>query len=123
MYKIVDKNIYANRGDAISIVIANNSDVFKELDELTIRICKQGDYAQTLYQDTIQVDEPTAEVTIHLSPSVTRSLCEPFGNGVKIFWYEIELNHDSTLVGYDSNGPKLFTLWPEAETIVEGGNA
>ena len=33
------------------------------------------------------------------------------------YWYEIELNNENTVIGYDNNGPKLFVLYPEGEDI------
>ena len=116
MYRIIDKNIYLNRGDAISIVVANNSDTFKANDYLKFYVCEQGNFSNVLLSKTIPIVEESAEVSISLTSEETR-IGEPLKTGIRVYWYEIELNGDTTLVGYDSNGPKLFTLWPEA---VEG---
>ena len=118
MFKIEDKNIYCNRGDAISIIVANNSDYFKIGDYLKFYICENGDYTKVLLTKRVDIEENTVEVEINLTSEDTR-----LGPALKkesvVYWYEIELNGDTTLVGFDKNGPKLFTLWPEA---VEGGN-
>ena len=57
-------------------------------------------------------------VDITLDPSDTRSFCESFKNGQKTFWYEIELNEEITLIGYDKDGPKLLILYPEAAKTI-----
>jgi hypothetical protein len=116
MYRIIDKNIYVNRGDAMTIIVANNSDSFKVNDIIKFYVCEQGNFSNVLLSKTITVAEESAEVEIHLESEDTR-IGDVLRNGSKVYWYEIELNGDTTLVGYDNNGPKLFTLWPEA---VEG---
>ena len=116
MYRIIDKDIYLNRGDAITIIIANNSDTFKVNDIIKFYVCEQGNFSKVLLSKPITVAEETTEVEIHLDSEETR-IGPPLINGTRVYWYEIELNGDTTLVGYDNNGPKLFTLWPEA---VEG---
>jgi hypothetical protein len=116
MYRIIDKNIYVNRGDAMTIIVANNSDSFKVNDIIKFYVCEQGNFSNVLLSKTITVAEESAEVEIHLESEDTR-IGDVLRSGSKVYWYEIELNGDTTLVGYDNNGPKLFTLWPEA---VEG---
>lgn len=118
MYRIVDKNIYANRGDVINLVIANRSDTFKPHDILKIYICEQGDYSNVLFSKQFSIDEESAEVAIKLTSEETK-MGEPLKQGSRTYWYEIELNGDTTLVGYDNKGPKLFVLWPEAVEGVE----
>ena len=120
MYRVINKNIYLNRGDAITIVLVNNSDTFKANDYIKFRVCEQGDLLNVVLTKTVNIDAQHAgsEVKIELTSEDTR-IGEPFKNGSRIYWYEIELNGEITLVGYDNDGPKLFTIWPEA---VEGGN-
>lgn len=118
MYKIIDKNIYLNRGDAITIIVANNSDTFKPMESLKFYVCEQNDATNVVLTKTVNITEETPEVSISLTSEETR-LGEPLKNGSRVYWYEIEYNGDTTLVGYDNKGPKLFTLWPE---ITEGGN-
>ena len=96
MYRVINKNIYLNRGDAVTIVLVNNSDTFKANDYIKFRVCEQGDLLNVVLTKTVNIDAQHA------------------GSEVKI-----ELNGEITLVGYDNDGPKLFTIWPEA---VEGGN-
>jgi len=34
------------------------------------------------------------------------------------YWYEVELNDQQTVIGYDDNGPKIMILYPEGSEIV-----
>ena len=38
------------------------------------------------------------------------------------FWYEIDMNDDTTVIGHDENGDKLFILYPEAAKKKEEGD-
>ena len=33
------------------------------------------------------------------------------------YWYEIELNNEHTVIGYDDNGAKIFMLFPEGSKV------
>ena len=35
------------------------------------------------------------------------------------YWWEVELNGEQTLIGYDEDGPKIFMLYPEGMVINE----
>lgn len=35
------------------------------------------------------------------------------------YWWEVELNGEQTLIGYDEDGPKIFMLYPEGVVINE----
>ena len=113
MFKIQDKNIYLNRGDMITFVVANNTTTFSEGDYLTFYICEKGDYTNIVFQKRIDVTKKANEVEIQLTTEETK-IGEPIKTNERVYWYEIELNGNTTLVGYDEQGPKLITFWPEA---------
>ena len=119
MYRIKNKNIFLNRGDKITIHLVNNSDNFRIGDYITFYICENGNYENVIFQKRVDIDDNIDVIDIHLSSDETR-LGEPLKSGSRAYWYEIELNGDTTLVGYDEKGPKLFTLFPEA--ISKGGS-
>ena len=48
--------------------------------------------------------------------SVETRIGDAFKDGSVTYWYEIELNGDTTLIGYDDEGAKKFVLYPEATT-------
>lgn len=33
------------------------------------------------------------------------------------YWYEIELNNEHTVIGYDENGAKILLLFPEGSKV------
>lgn len=119
MYRIKNKNIFLNRGDKITIHVVNNNDNFRFGDYLTFYICENGSYENVILQKRVDIDENTDAIDIHLTSDETR-LGEPLKSGSRTYWYEIELNGDTTLIGYDYKGPKLFVIYPEA--VVEGGS-
>lgn len=121
MYRIKNKTIYVNRGDAMTIHLVNNSDSFRIGDYINFYICEEGNMNNVLLKKTFNIDTITDSVDLALTSEDTR-IGETFGSGKKTYWYEIELNKDTTLIGYDLNGPKLFILYPEAVVSEKGGN-
>lgn len=118
MYKVIDKTIYMNRGDAANIHIVNKTQAFENGDFIIFSVCEEGNLENTLFTKKIYAPEGNNTVDITLDPSDTRSFCESFKNGQKTFWYEIELNEEITLIGYDKDGPKLLILYPEAAKTI-----
>ena len=111
--RIKDKNIYINRGDAMTLDVVNNTDYFRVGDYLTFYICQEGNYENVVFSKTFNVTEKTDTVTIKLT-SAEMKLGEPLKNGERTYWYEIELNGNTTLVGADLKGNKCLILYPEA---------
>ena len=120
MYRIINKNVYVNRGDALTLHIVNRTGDFKTGDFLTLSICEAENLENTLLTKRIDLAEASDVADIPITSAETKSLCEPFKSGYKTFWYEIELNDNTTLIGYDNAGPKLFILYPEASKITGG---
>lgn len=120
MYRIINKNIYVNRGDALTLHLVNRTGDFKAGDWLTLSICEENNLENTLLTKRIDLSEASDVADISITSQETKSLCEPFKSRYKMFWYEIELNDNTTLIGYDMDGPKLFVLYPEASKIPEG---
>ena len=117
MYKIIDKVIYVNRGDQMTIHVVNRSGLFNNGDYLIFSICEEGNLKNTLFTKTVNVVEDIGYVDITLSSTDTRSFCDAFKKGQKTFWYELELNGNTTLIGYDKDGPKLLIMYPEANSL------
>lgn len=115
MFKIKDNNIYLNRGDNITIRLTCNTD-FKENDKIKFSICKRGDYTNIVYQKFFTVTEAGPSFSLNLTSDETK-IGAPIKNNTVIYWYEIELNEETTLVGYDDNGAKEFVLYPEATEV------
>ena len=90
MFRVRNKNIYLNRGDAITLQLVNIEKEFT-------------------------VEETSNFAEIKLTSAETR-IGDAFKDGSVTYWYEIELNGDTTLIGYDDEGAKKFVLYPEATT-------
>ena len=115
-----DDSIYLTRGDvAVIDVRANKSDgsefIFERGDVVRLKIFEKKRCDSVVLSKCVTVgDDETSVVTINLSRHDTK-----IGEVIhkpKDYWYEIELNPDTypqTIVGYDSNGPKIFRLFPE----------
>lgn len=115
MFRIENKNMYLNRGDAISITLECN-EPFRVNDVIKFSICKKGDYSNIIFQKTFVVEEEDTSFTINLDSEDTR-LGNPLKSAASSYWYEIELNGDTTLIGFDQDGAKEFVLYPEATEV------
>lgn len=84
---------------------------FKVGDKVTFNIYEKNGYdKKPLMTKTIEVTEETEIVDIPLTEEDTT-----FGNPVNketIFWYDITLNNDLTIVCYNEDGPKEFIEYP-----------
>lgn len=114
-----DLSIHITRGDVGSIeVIANKNEyepyVFQPGDVVRFRVYPKKHHENTVLQKDVAVESETEIVSVDLARNDTR-----FGeiiNKPTVYWYEVELNPDTipqTLIGYDLDGPKLLTLYPE----------
>ena len=114
-----DNSIYLTRGDIASIQIAalNSSGeeyLFKVGDIIRFSVYEKGRFDNLVLRRDAEVTTETNFVNINLSGSDTK-----FGELIhkpKHYWYEVELNPDTapqTIIGYDDNGPKILTLFPE----------
>ena len=114
-----DNSIYLTRGDIASIQItALNSSgeeyLFKNGDIVRFSIFEKGHYDNLVLRRDVEVTTETKFVNINLSGNDTK--IGELINRPKHYWYEVELNPDTapqTIIGYDNNGPKILTLFPE----------
>ena len=114
-----DNSIYLTRGDVASIQItALNSSgeeyLFKSGDIVRFSIFEKGRYDNLVLRRDVEVTTETKFVSINLSGNDTK--IGELINKPKQYWYEVELNPDTapqTIIGYDNNGPKILTLFPE----------
>lgn len=121
MFKIEGKDIHLTRGDNCTIAVKlkinkTNSEkipyVFKPGDIVSIGVYNaKGFNSDPLLFKEVEVSEQTEEVYIILSSDETK--VGEMSNKVIKYWYEIQLNHNQTIIGYDDNGPKLLYLYPE----------
>lgn len=110
MLRIQNKNIHINRGDAVSIRLSSNTN-FSVGDVLRLYVITPGNMNDIKLTKTKTVDKASTYTTIDLEPNDTRFV--PIIKEPVTYWYEIELNGEITLVGYDTAGPKHFIIYPE----------
>lgn len=119
-----DLSIHITRGD-IGVIqvsvdnIENNPYVFKPGDVVRLRVYPKRQHENVVLAKDVVAESDTEVVDINLERVDTK--IGPIINKPTTYWYEIELNPDTTprtLVGYDEVGPKLFILYPEGGDVV-----
>lgn len=109
-----------NRGDQVAINIKNKSDSTFEIgDTIKFSITKKGNITDVILQKHYTIEEDSDIFTIILTSDDTR-FCPPIKSGSLTYWYEIEHNEITTLIGCDKNGGKELIVYPEAISSKEG---
>ena len=119
MFKIINKNqILINRGDIgiidLTIPISKEENYeFEQGDVITFAVYKTNSYQKDpiIYKEVIVENDGQTVVTIELEPEDTK--VGPVINMPAQYWYEIQLNKEQTILGFDDKGPKMFILFPE----------
>ncbi len=118
--KIIDKEIHINRGDRLlidfSIENGENKYIFKDGDKIKFSIYEkkemdkppvlQKEFTPAVGSTSVDIDIPGSEMKIG---ELTNKPIE--------YWYEIELNDDETIIGYDEDGAKRLILYPEGADL------
>lgn len=127
MFKIDgNKTIHINRGDMGRLTVnidtggpgyALGPDSFARLS-----VYAAGDYTDLKFVREVYPGQVTNTVIFDIQPEDTKDNIEAT-NAPQTFWYEIEIDpiydNAQTLVGYDTNGPKLFVVYPEGVAQIE----
>lgn len=127
MLKIKGYHILMTRGDSATITLKVNKNninsdefIFKPGDIVEIRIYEaKGLNKQPLLNKEFEIAESSNSVDISLNSSDT-TIGEMINKSID-YWYEIQLNKEQTIIGYDDTGPKIFTLYPEGADTSESG--
>ena len=120
-----DNTIHITRGDiGVIEVCADSVDgkqhIFKPGDVVRLCVHARKQPADVVLVKDVLVESETTTVDIALESSDTK-LGELIIKPVD-YWYEIEINPDTTpqtIIGYDSEGPKIFRLYPEGGDVAE----
>ena len=118
--KIIDKEIHINRGDRLlmefSIDNENEKYTFKDGDKIKFSIYEkrgmdkppvlQKEFKPAVGSTSVDIDIPGSEMKIG---EMTNKPIE--------YWYEIELNDEETIIGYDEDGAKKLILYPEGADL------
>lgn len=110
-----------NRGSkgAIKLVASNTSTgTFKANDEIKFSIVTEDDYGDVVFQKKFIIPEDCTEFFLTFTNEEMR-IGEIISDKVT-YYYEIELNNDTTLLGAGRKGHKKFILYPEAVNQKEG---
>lgn len=121
MQKIEGTTIKLNRGDILSFVLTIENEnetpyTFQSGDKVTFSVYnkkKMNDKAVLLKE--VNATPNTTSLTISCTSEETK-IGELTNKPVE-YWYEIELNNEYTVLGYDENGAKLLMLYPEGSKI------
>ena len=119
------KQIMLTRGDNCIIEVKavdknKNRYKFAVNDVVRLNVYKKKDYNDLKLQKDVVVRQETDFVDIVLTSELTK--IDNIINKPVDYWYEIVLNPETnpqTIIGYDEEGSKIFTLFPEGD---EGGN-
>lgn len=114
--KIIDKEIHINRGDRLLIEfsIDNKEEkyTFKEGDKLLFSIYgkKELNVSPILRKE---ITPTVGSTSVDIDISAEEMKLGEMSNKPVEYWYEIELNGDDTIIGYDDDGAKKIILYPE----------
>ena len=118
MFKIQKDKILINRGDigtiTLTIPLDDGTDyIFEDGDLITFDVYDVSQYQkQPLIHKEITISgDDVSSVDIVLTSEDTK--IGDIINSPVNYWYEIQLNEEQTILGYDTNGPKYFCLYPE----------
>lgn len=115
----IAKQINLTRGDEASIEIAaqdekGNDYIFGTDDVIRFKVLKAKDCSCVELQKDTKVEREGTSVIVTLTKDETK-IGEIINKPVD-YWYEVELNPETspqTIIGYDLEGEKIFTLYPE----------
>lgn len=116
MLKIEDKEIHINRGDKLLIEFSIDNDnekyIFQKDDKIKFSIYrkKEMDKPPVLQKEIIPI-VGTTFVDIEVSSQEMK--LDDIKNKFVEYWYEIELNENDTIIGFDEDGAKKLILYPE----------
>lgn len=119
MLIIEGKTIKFSRGDDITFNFSckdkqGNPYTFLVGDTIQFRIFDKNGYGKVaILSKEITIEEETETVPINLTSSDTM-IGEEINAVVKL-WYEISINEDTTVIGFDDAGPAMVWLLPARE--------
>lgn len=107
-----NKNIYLNRGDAMTIVLTSTNRPFVVGDAIKFSVVKRNDYSTVYLRKLFNIEEGGESIELVFNSEDT-AFGPVLKDGPVVYWYEVELNGSDTIIGYDLDGPKQLILYPE----------
>lgn len=116
MFKIEKDIIHITRGDKATIELSIENYAFREGDTVLFKVYNKNsmNLAPVLKKEVL-AKEQSDFLNIDLTSEDTK-IGEPVNKPVE-YWYEIELNGNQTIIGYDELGAKKLKLYPEGVDI------
>ena len=114
--------IKINRGDVLNLTLNLTLDngtayTFQPGDVIVFSLYNKGALnKEAILLKTITVSEERANLDITLTSEETK--IGDLINKPVDYWYEIELNNQYTVIGYDDDGAKILTLFPEGSKVI-----
>ena len=111
-------HIHLTRGNIAPFSISAKNDdgtkyQFQVGDIVTFSIYAKKNMSDRKLTKSVEVIEPTQNVLLTLTSEETK--LDDIINKPNDYWYEVELNNEQTIIGYDKDGAKILTLYPEGE--------
>ncbi len=114
--KIENLSFYYPIYDKATETISNY--VFKVGDKVSFIVkAKKGYTKEEIFRKDFTIEEETEYPVITLTGEDTK--WGEMKNKKTTYWYDIVLNDDTTIVGYDDEGAKKIYLYPEGDEIDE----
>lgn len=110
-----EKTIHLTRGDATGelnvLPISIDNYTFNANDKLTLIVMDKKGYRQEPY---IKKDYIVAQAgaTFNLTLTHNDTKVFPLTNKKKTYWYDLVLNDNTTIYGFDENNAKKFIVYP-----------
>lgn len=114
MFRIEDKTIEITRGNKAVINISAENYTFKPNDKIRFAVYnKKGLDKDAVLMKEVTIQEETDVAQINLTSNDTK--IGTMDNKATEFWYEVELNDNDTIIGYDKQGAKRMIVYPEGK--------
>lgn len=103
----------------LSLTLSNSDGTpytFQDGDKIVFSVYnknKMSDGAVLLKEITVSGSQQNVEIVCTRSDMTIGDLI----NKPVEYWYEIELNNEHTVIGYDDNGAKVLMLFPEGSKV------
>ena len=119
--KIDGTTIKINRGDILNFDLSLTSSTgdpytFKDGDLIVFSVYnknKMNEKALLLKEITVSGSQASVEIACTKEETKIGDLI----NKPVEYWYEIELNNEHTVIGYDEDGAKILMLYPEGSKV------
>lgn len=116
MLKVENNTIKIHRGDRGTLVIKKqdsdgNVENFEKYDIVVFSVKKSFSDSEVVLRKIVEIEESCETVTIELTKEDTtigELIAKP-----QTYQYDICVNEDQTILGFDDDGAKEFILYPE----------